>query len=297
MDIRGGRLEDFDQLVALTTAVRPYAVGARTGVRAGLEAATNGEGVGYAAEVDGHLVGWSALRPAAWLNADDAYALQVIVHPDYRRQGIGTQLLRACDEWLGALPSWSVQSIADEHGTAFALRAGFTVGAELTYAGVDLTDAVPTMTVPDGLALVPLAQLTPQDVFPAYRETAADIPGGSAVDAAFDWFEAHVWAGPLFDSELSVAIVDRDVVVAFTIAFREDNKLWTDMTGTVRSHRGRGLAGAVKAASLAAAKDAGVTVAYTVMNLVNEPMLTANRRLGYRPVGLRTQLTKSHRPG
>ncbi|MFF1822477.1 GNAT family N-acetyltransferase [Kribbella sp. NPDC058245] len=297
MDIRSGRLDDLDQLVVLNTAVRPYAVGAREGLSSGLAAVTDGTGVAFAAELDGQLIGWSVVRPAPWLNSDDAYSLQVIVHPDHRRQGIGTQLLRACEAWLEARSTWLAQTIADEHGIEFARRAGFTVAGELTYAGVELDGAAPTVQVPEGLTLVPLSQLTPRDVFPVYRETAADIPGGSAIDAEFDWYESHVWSGPLFDPELSVALVDGGVVVAFSIAFREETRLWTDMTGTASSHRGRGLAGVVKAASLAAARNAGVTAAYTMMNLVNEPMLTVNRRLGYRPVGLRTQLTKSHRPG
>ncbi|MFC9690425.1 GNAT family N-acetyltransferase [Kribbella sp. NPDC056951] len=294
MDIRSGSLDDLDQLVALNAAVRPESVSSRAGHLRGLTAATGETGTAYAAERDGQLIGWASVRPAGWLTGDDAYALHVMVHPDYRRQGIGSELLRRCEAWLATLPSWFVQSFANEAGTEFAARAGFTVAGELTYAGLDLDDLPPAAPVPADLALVPFTQLTPADVFPAYRATTTDIPGGTAVDPDFDWFEQDVWSEPSFDHDLSLAFVADGEVVAFTIALREENRLWSDMTGTVATHRRRGLARVLKSASLAAARQAGVTAAYTIMNLENEPMLAVNRHLGYRAVGLRTQVTKEH---
>jgi len=289
VDIRNGRLDDLEQLAALNALARPYAVGSRTGVRYWL---TKADGVSYVAEQDGQPIGWTAVGRAEWLADDDGYTLQVLVHPEYRRQGLGTQLLRMAEEWLGQFPSWHVQAMADETGVEFARRAGFTLGAELTYAGIDLTDQPPVVQIPEGLTLVPFADLTAQDVFPAYRETCRDIPAGTAIDPAYDWYVEHVWQSELFDRELSVALLDDGVVVAFTISLRDGERLWTDMTGTVAGHRGRGLATAVKSAALTRAKAAGVKAAYTAMNVTNEPMLAANRRMGYEAVGTRAQLTK-----
>ncbi|MFK4087450.1 GNAT family N-acetyltransferase [Kribbella sp. NPDC020789] len=290
MDIRDGRLDDLDQLAELNTLARPYAVGSRTGVRYWL---TKADGVSYVAEENGQPIGWTAVGRADWLDDDDSYTLQVLVHPEFRRRGVGTRLLRMAEEWLGRSPSWQVQAMADETGIEFARQAGFTLGAELTYAGVDLTtDQPPVVQIPDGLTLVPLADLTAQDVFPAYQETCLDIPAGTAIDPAYDWYVEHVWQSELFDRELSLALLDDGAVVAFTISLRDGERLWTDMTGTVASHRGRGLASAVKSAALVRARDAGVTAGYTAMNVTNEPMLAANRRMGYRAVGLRAQLTK-----
>jgi GNAT superfamily N-acetyltransferase len=56
-------------------------------------------------------------------------------------------------------------------------------------------------------------------------------------------------------------------------------------TGTLPEYRGRGLALAVKLASLRWAAARGVTRVFTSNDETNAPMLAVNRRLGYRPVG------------
>jgi GNAT superfamily N-acetyltransferase len=278
----------------LSTLVRPYGVGARTWLGRSLtERLGTDRFTGFVAEVDGRLAGWGALSRADHLDTPNAYSLNLLVHPDFRRQGIGTSLLRTCDEWLAALPSTFVQSYADGDSKGFALANGFEAITEMTYAGLELTDAIPVPPVPDGYTLVPIAELDAADVYPAYRETAADIPGGTAIEVAFEWFSTELWTGPLLDRELSLALVEDGRVASFTLVNREDTRTWNDMTGTVKEHRGKGLAGILKLASLSAARDAGVTHSFTLMNLDNPPIRALNERLGYREVFRRTYVTRT----
>jgi GNAT superfamily N-acetyltransferase len=249
--------------------------------------------VPFVAEADGQMVGWAALTSADFLETPNAYSLNLGVHPGYRRQGIGTRLLQSCDRWLAALPSSFVQSYADGAGKKFAMAAGFEATTEMTYAGLELTDAVIVPPVPEGYRMVPIAQLEAGDVYPAYRETAVDIPGATTTDVPFEWFSTDLWPGALLDRELSLALVDGDRVVSFTLVNREDARTWNDMTGTVRDHRGKGLAAILKLASLGAAREAGVTHSFTLMNLENPPIRALNERLGYREVSRRTYVTRT----
>ena len=67
-----------------------------------------------------------------------------------------------------------------------------------------------------------------------------------------------------------------------------ESRMESSMTGTLREFRGRGLAGYAKAAALHRARERGMRYAYTGNHEDNAPMLAANRRLGYAPVGSET---------
>ncbi|MEU4194516.1 GNAT family N-acetyltransferase [Kribbella sp. NPDC026611] len=294
MEIRVARVADLEQAVALSNVVRPYAFGVRHRLERNLiERLGTDRHAAFAAEVDGQVVGWATLSPADWLGMAHAFSLDLMVHPEYRRRGVGTRLLQACDEWLERLPSSFVQSYADRAGTPFAVAAGFTAAEQLTYAGLELDDSLIAPPVPAGFTLVPISQLEAVDVYPAYRATAADTPGMAGVDWPYEWFSNDLWKGELLDRDLSLALVRDGVVASFTLTDREGDRIWSDMTGTLAEYRGRGLAATVKLTSLAAARKSGATHAYTIMNLTNAPMLAINTRLGYRTVDLRTYVTRS----
>src|ERR1700754_5145896 len=131
MEIRQGRLDDFEQVAALIVTVRPYVVGARHRLRQTLTELESGRLAAFAAEDDGQVIGWAILTPADWLSAANAYVLNLMVHPDRRRSGVGTRLMEACDDWLERLPSSFLQAYADEESTPFALAAGFTAGSRM----------------------------------------------------------------------------------------------------------------------------------------------------------------------
>jgi len=63
-------------------------------------------------------------------------------------------------------------------------------------------------------------------------------------------------------------------------------------TGTRRAYRGRGLALAVKLASINWAAANGITRLLTYNDATNAPMLAVNARLGYQPLGRRVEYLK-----
>jgi GNAT superfamily N-acetyltransferase len=133
--------------------------------------------------------------------------------------------------------------------------------------------------------LVAFSDLDPRSVYAA--DLAASVDEPSDVPTAPKSFEAwsyDVWCNPDIEYSASIACVEEGVVVAFTIVLRDGDRVWSDMTATLRSHRGRGLALLVKTAALHRAAAAGATRAFTGMDSGNTAMLAVNNRLGYRPV-------------
>jgi GNAT superfamily N-acetyltransferase len=92
------------------------------------------------------------------------------------------------------------------------------------------------------------------------------------------------WNNPDSRRDLSFAVLDGDRVLSFvtTTADPDRGVIWSNLTGTVPSDRGRGLAKVVKSHALAAARDAGFVTASTGNDAGNAPMLAVNRWLGYR---------------
>lgn len=75
---------------------------------------------------------------------------------------------------------------------------------------------------------------------------------------------------------------DRPVAVSYLKYPPVRGAVWTGFTATDASHRGRGIAKAVKLQTLAQAVELGVPVVLTDNDSENAPMLHINERLGYR---------------
>jgi RimJ/RimL family protein N-acetyltransferase len=80
--------------------------------------------------------------------------------------------------------------------------------------------------------------------------------------------------------------------VSLLIADEESGRGANMFTGTQRAYRGRGLGLAVKLASIAWAREHGITQIATRNDETNAPMLAINRRLGYVPGGRRVEWLK-----
>ena len=118
-------------------------------------------------------------------------------------------------------------------------------------------------------------------------EAMLDVPGEVAMDDVSyeQWLEDY-WRHPDTDLDASVAAVIDDRPVAFShLRIAPGGQAITDMTGTLRAYRGRGLALLAKRATLVNAAERGVELVSTDNDETNGPMLRVNEKLGYRPVG------------
>ena len=146
--------------------------------------------------------------------------------------------------------------------------------------------SVPEPVLPDGYRCVAMSELAPEVVFEAIREPALDEPSPVPHDAIeLDDF-LRDWDEPESDLESSTAVLDDEgTVVAFTFLYAAGDRAQHGFTGTIRAHRGRGLATAAKRRALRTAAERGVTRVTTSNAEENAAMRGINRKLGFEPIG------------
>jgi mycothiol synthase len=255
-------------------------------------------GARFVAEVDGRPVGVATVGriymqppdfPAFWATVD--------VLRDARRQGIGTALLTAVSAEARAAGKRQLHIPAVESrpvGIEFLLHRGFTEyerakAVELPLAGL----TAPPIDLPPGVRLHTLAKRP--DLVPGVHAVAAesflDIPGGETPVAVgdLDEFRARDVDRHSIPKDGFFVATDEETgqVVGYAslalIPGQANRKAWHDMTAVLRSWRGRGLATALKRATIGWAIHNELDLLMTGNDVDNAAMRAVNARLGYRP--------------
>jgi GNAT superfamily N-acetyltransferase len=253
----------------------------------------------WVAEDGGELVGWAEAN-LRWTTAETGRGeVWVGVARAARGSGLGRALYEPLEGHLGAIVVDT--EAVDDNGLRFAERLGFHVVSHDRYSELDPRSALPEIEPPPGIRVVPLAEVLDRrsDLHAVYAEAERDMPGEFARDRLdYDEWSAETLASPMLDPELSQVVLDGDTVVSFAFisADREGRRADNEMTGTLGSHRGRGLARLAKIATIRACRDAGIVRITTSNAETNAPMLAINNRLGYRPTLVTTSLEKRLAP-
>ena len=207
-----------------------------------------------------------------------------MVLPTARRNGLGTELLRAC---VGQIATLGIERLVahvdgrDEGSLAFALRFGFGEADRQVEQVIEPGDVVPA-SLPDGVEAVTISD-RPQLLERAY---------GLAVEAFSD-FATHAAATTTLDEWLNeeatlpagsfVALFDGEIVgYSGLMADPEDaSKAEDGLTAVRRDWRRRGLARALKQRKLAWAAANGIREIVTWTQQGNDGMRALNEELGY----------------
>ena len=230
------------------------------------------------AAVDGEPIayGWTM-----WVDTTDGardYATRGHVHPDWRRRGVGTAILRHNEAHIRALAS-SHETERRRFYTAFAMERRLGAVALVEGNGYEpvrwffdmvrpTLDDIAVPDLPDGIEIRPVAgRAHLRQLFDADVEAFADHWGGfDASDASFEqWL-----ADPDYDPALFMVAWDGDQIagaVANVIAHKENEELGRrrgllDSVFVRRPWRGRGLAAALVGRSLALLRDKGMDSAW-----------------------------------
>jgi GNAT superfamily N-acetyltransferase len=208
-----------------------------------------------------------------------------------RRRGAGTALYEAISRWASERGAGELEvSVADNDpgSLSFALRRGFTeerreVGLVLSLAGV----SPPQVQPPAGIAIVTWAQRPElaRGMYEVGLEAHPDIPGFEdiAVEPFEDWM-AHQMRRPTDAPEATfIALAGEEVVGFAKLSLTAPAAAGHAMTAVKRAWRGRGIAGALKAAEINWALANGYTELHTSNEERNAPINRLNARLGYRP--------------
>ncbi len=275
-------IRDFDDadaaaVVALLEATRPDLVISPRGLLHRLRSAPpeRRHRMLVAVEQD-EVVGWCD----AYLRSGQAPSglIWPAVREDRRRHGIGAALFGAATQHLGRVDAFSSHSTSAA-GRRFLVKRGFGAVASAEVSVVD-----PSRVADHPAAdVVPLADVLDR-VAELYRLHAGGV--GEVYGAAVSPRDVDEWlARTLHDPDLSLAgsrvAIAEDGIAALAFLTVAGNRGSTELTATLPRLRGRGLAGAVKLATLRWAAANRIAAVFTSNYADNAPMLAVNRRLGY----------------
>ncbi|MEP0767557.1 MAG: GNAT family N-acetyltransferase [Fimbriimonadia bacterium] len=261
------------------------------------------------AYVGDQLAVWASARAHISGRDTDGGYIHIIVAEPYRRKGIATHVFGPFQElhrrW-GSKVLWSWASDDIPYAEPFCLKLGYTLvnrgsESELVLAEADLEpfreryerlcrDGYEFFTLDERdtpemrravyeldqamLKMMPTAGAPPPRAsFEAWQFNALESPGCSPRQIVL----ATQGAGPIGLSYLWYG--------SYGIA-------GTYTTGVMPEHRGRGVAGALKYLSLKRAMEDGIDTVVTENAVQNAPMLSINRRLGFRHVRNTAELEK-----
>lgn len=295
MDIRLAGPDDADAISAVRRATFSYSVMSPAAARYMITTQVPSERfLRLVAEVDGAVVASGAAGLNAWTSEPGQSNINIYVHPDHRRHGIGSALADRLHEHLGEIGAIRARAFASPGAVEFAKRRGYDGTRQMHYSGLDprvLPEQPPT---PDDLRLVTMDQVDPRQAFTADTIATLDEPSDSPLDSVdYDDWLMEVWQAPSLDKSLSVAAMAGDEIVSFSGLETDGDRAWSSMTGTIPGYRGRGLAKVVKSAALRRAAAAGITGAFTSNDDENGAMLAVNNWLGYRRVETQTGLLRT----
>jgi GNAT superfamily N-acetyltransferase len=233
------------------------------------------------AEVDGAVVG-SGVAARSDFPGRGFVAPRVVRAA--RRKGVGTTLLRALAAHLESIGYTTIRaSVDDPDSVGFAERFGFReVDREVEQVRV-VTEHEPAGRPPDGIEIVSVAD-RPELWAAAYDSVAlqafADMAFDQAPDVPRDQWE-RVW---LTDPQATfVAVADGEPVGCAGLQLDTDDpgRAENALTAVRRDWRGRGVASALKRATLAWASANQIREVYTWTQRGNDDMRRLNEHLGY----------------
>ncbi|NIV39372.1 MAG: GNAT family N-acetyltransferase [Anaerolineae bacterium] len=256
----------------------------------------------FLAEVGGVVVGagqccepWRSREPGK-------YQVRCDVHPDFRHRGIGTALYDRLVDLLAEhqatiLGARTREDKAD--GVRFLTHRGFeqVMRSPISHLDVGSFDADrfagrALRVAERGIQIEPLACLADADpdwkqkLWALTGELYLDLPShDSLTQQTFEEFEERSLGAPGFNAGAHFVALDGERWVGTSslwVPQGEPDKLYTGLTGVVRSHRRQGIAIALKVRGIIFARRIGAQIIQTD-NAEHNPMYWLNLQLGFEP--------------
>lgn len=249
----------------------------------------------------GQIVGNGESMFPFWMkNNMGVYSIYATVDPAWRGHGIGRALFARLEPYAwgrGAKRLWT--DCREDHADSirFLAAAGYRQYGVRFEQALDLTAFDPepyndvfAQVAAEGYTLTTYAaeRTTRPDaeraLYEVYRLTLLDVPfpGGLVVEEPFELWRKNL-ENPTSDPAFIFLAKRGDELVGLTeVALSKEGPANTGMTGVLREHRGKGIALALKVASLKALQARGYRETRTQNDTLNPPILHLNERLGYR---------------
>lgn len=294
--LAGSTDEDLAPIVAVTNAVAPEDPTSIDSMRWSDE--TYPGGARWIAEVDGRAVGvGTAGRIYMYAPDFDAFWATIHVLPDARRGGIGSALLDRAGRFARAAGKTHLHIPTNDgrpDGAAFLAHRGFTVydrskSVRLVLRGL----APPDVIAPDGIQLTTLEARPDlvEGVHAVALEAFPDEPSGDRPMDVGDLAEFRARDVDRSDIPAGGFMVALDAADGSAVGYAALSMLpgsttaaWHDMTAVRRAYRGRGIARALKLATIRWAIEHGLETLDSGNDEDNAPMRAVNAALGYAPL-------------
>lgn len=255
----------------------------------------------WVAEVGGQIVGTARLWQAPWMFHPDRYHLELMVLPEFRRQGIGGALFEtARQHWQerGAAEVLAGAKETEPHALAMLERRGFSevmrfFSNVLWLDGFEPERWQTQMQLPKGVRALTLAELQAEwgeeaawrAYYDCYLEARLDVPRTAPPsETTFEEFLKYRDQPKFFPAGVWLAVTSAGEVVAMSELWRDLTnleRLNVGLTGTRRAYRRRGLGLALKLRGIVDAQQSGFREIWTNNASNNVPMLSLNDRLGF----------------
>ncbi len=252
------------------------------------------------ADDEGHIVGFSLV----WGRESNPgqYFLSLVVDPERRGEGIGSTLLYDAIDWLRATDAHVVRSWVREDFPAslrFAQAHGFEIKQHYFESVIELdtfdeTAFVDTLKRAEasGIRFFTMADVGNTDeakrkLYELNKLAASASTSGDDDETfqTFEEFNRNVFEGSWYRADGQILAADGDDWVGLGAVWYSEptGSMYNAFTGVDPSHRGRGIAQALKLLGIRTARRYGAAYIRTNNASTNAPMLAINRKLGYRP--------------
>lgn len=253
----------------------------------------------YFADLDGKAIGFAYYTQSIWVNHPGKLSVGVLVLPEYRNRGVGTALWqRLCREVEPFDPLRLRTSTREDYedGVRFALKQGFTEKMRDWEARLDTASLDPEewrqysrRMAEQGIQIKSVVELEPdrmrdRKLYDLEWLIVRDVPSSEPpTKVPFEEFQ-KVWERSNLVPDAWFVALDRGEYVGSTdvwLSKAEPQLLYVGLTGVVRSHRGRGIATALKLRSVEFARQQGFKEIRTWNESNNKVILDINNRMGF----------------
>lgn len=255
-----------------------------------------------AMDSDGNAIGFAEFAPSWWQPAPGKFFVRLLVQPDFQGHGVGKSLY---DSLWSELQKHSPNHLKIEwredmtRAVRFFTERGWSeVGrwyeSRLDIAGFDFAPYTNDFDRPlgEGITIASWRDLKTSDpdadrkMWQSVMAMLPDVPSDEPfVPMPFNEFQSVIMNRPNLNPDGFFVAVDARTgeYVGLSHIWRRqaDNDLDTGLTATLRTHRRKGIALALKLHVLQWAQQNGFRHLRTGNEVNNRPMLTINERLGF----------------
>ncbi|MFZ5828064.1 MAG: GNAT family N-acetyltransferase [Bacillota bacterium] len=252
----------------------------------------------WVAEVGGEVVGFGEYRQDPAFYHPQKFEVVVMLLPDHRRQGIGSALYGQVTEALAPFDPVTLNAATGEEwldGQRFLAARGFTEKMRMWESHLDVQgfDPGPWRGVlkeveAQGYQIRSYAELSgepdaAQRLYRLVTEVRRDVPSTDPwQDVTYETW-SRIFENPHFFPEAYFIGIKDGEWVGLSALWKADDEgvLTTGLTAVQRSHRGTGLAKAMKVWGIGFAREQGFQKIKTWNESNNQRMLAINLKLGF----------------